>query len=556
MKGAARLPLFGGCDGWEESYIHICMKKNKIIKGAAILAAAGAACKVIGALYRIPLANLLGAEGMADYQAAYPIYALLLVIATGGLPPAISKLVAGNAGQGAERILRTSLLFFMSVGAVFSAALFLLRGPLAEALGLSSSAPAIGAIAPSILFATGVSALRGYFQGRCDMIPTAVSQVIEQVMKLIVGLLLAWRLYPLGESIAAAGAMLGVTAGEIVAFLALLFRYMRKRPEILPQKTGQSGCLKAILLVALPVTLSACVVPIEGVIDSAMVVNLMTASGASIAYARTAFGIFTGFVCPVAAVPAVMTMALNQSLLPAIAEAKTAGDMASMEKRAHTGLSLSIIIGLPMTALLFVLGGDILGAIFPSLTSEELAFATGLMKVDCLTVGFISVIHITSALLHATGHTVIPLVSLGAGCIVKVAVGAMTIPVLGVVGAAIGSAACFAAAIVPCLVLACKYTHVRLSFARDVLPPLASTALAVLVMAALAGGRGIVSVALACLASAAAYFLCLATFTALTRGGQRIYNNSYAGRKNAAGACLFTERASHVRLHKTNASRK
>ena len=92
----------------------------------------------------------------------------------------------------------------MSVGAVFSAALFLLRGPLAEALGLSSSAPAIGAIAPSILFATGVSALRGYFQGRCDMIPTAVSQVIEQVMKLIVGLLLAWRLYPLGESIAAA----------------------------------------------------------------------------------------------------------------------------------------------------------------------------------------------------------------------------------------------------------------------------------------------------------------------------------------------------------------
>ena len=73
MKGAARLPLFGGCDGWEESYIHICMKKNKIIKGAAILAAAGAACKVIGALYRIPLANLLGAEGMADYQAAYPI---------------------------------------------------------------------------------------------------------------------------------------------------------------------------------------------------------------------------------------------------------------------------------------------------------------------------------------------------------------------------------------------------------------------------------------------------------------------------------------------------
>ncbi len=91
-------------DGKNRTYTYV-MKKNKIIKGAAILAAAGAACKVIGALYRIPLANLLGAEGMADYQAAYPIYALLLVIATGGLPPAISKLVAGNAGQGAERIL-------------------------------------------------------------------------------------------------------------------------------------------------------------------------------------------------------------------------------------------------------------------------------------------------------------------------------------------------------------------------------------------------------------------------------------------------------------------
>ena len=194
-------------------------KKSTFFGGAAILAAGIAIVKLIGAVYKIPLGNILGDEGFGHFNNAYVIYNLLLMVSTAGLPVALSKTISeanalGRRNQ-VHRVFNVALVTFFLLGAVSFAVMFLFAQPLADLQGDGMAVYAVQAIAPACFFVCVLSTFRGYAQGHSNMVPTAVSQIIEALGKLIIGLALAWFLVQQGMSSAfsAAGAIFGVTCG-------------------------------------------------------------------------------------------------------------------------------------------------------------------------------------------------------------------------------------------------------------------------------------------------------------------------------------------------------
>ncbi len=203
--------------------------QKSFAKGAAILGGMGIVSKIIGAAYTIATTYIVGTRGMAYYTTAFPVYTFLLALSSAGLPVAISKMVsertALNDYQAAHAVFRKAIKAMIGIGLITTIFMIVLSRPIATALGRPDASLAIMAIAPSLFFVAIISAFRGYFQGMRQMMPTAVSQMIEQVGKVVVGLLLAWLWIGKGEIYGAAGAVLGITVSEVFAFAYLFVLY-------------------------------------------------------------------------------------------------------------------------------------------------------------------------------------------------------------------------------------------------------------------------------------------------------------------------------------------
>ncbi|MBO5775957.1 MAG: oligosaccharide flippase family protein, partial [Clostridia bacterium] len=238
--------------------------------------------KIIGACYRIPLTNILGAEGMGIYQLIFPVYSLILTTSSGALPLAISVLVSERIAQEeygrARRLIKTSLTGLMVTGTALTLALMLSGGWISELQGGDKASYGYIAIAPSILFVSGIAVMKGWFQGNANMVPTAISQITEAVVKLIVGLTLAYFLMQYGVEYAVSGALIGVSASEGATFLIILIIYKRKNPPIElgfgADRVRQE--YKEILKISLPITIGSMIFPLTQFIDSFMVVNILT----------------------------------------------------------------------------------------------------------------------------------------------------------------------------------------------------------------------------------------------------------------------------------------
>ncbi|MBP3485835.1 MAG: oligosaccharide flippase family protein, partial [Oscillospiraceae bacterium] len=256
-------------------------KQNTFFGGAAILAAGILIVKLIGMFYKIPLINIIGDQGTADFNNAYNIYAVLLTISTAGLPVAVSKLVSeanalGRRNQ-VRRTFRLALALFLALGAVSFLVMYFRADWLAGLMNDSKAAAGIRALAPAVICVGCLAAFRGYTQGHSNMTPTSVSQIIEALCKLVVGLGLAWWLVKAGQpaEVAAAGAITGVTVGTIVAlaYMILSFTFFRSQePRLADDVPDAAGSiLKDILRIAIPITLSSSMVGIVTVIDSSLV---------------------------------------------------------------------------------------------------------------------------------------------------------------------------------------------------------------------------------------------------------------------------------------------
>ncbi|MCF2596011.1 putative polysaccharide biosynthesis protein [Pseudoflavonifractor phocaeensis] len=256
-------------------------KQNTFFGGAAILAAGILVVKLIGMFYKIPLVNIIGEQGTADFNNAYNIYAVLLTISTAGLPVAVSKLVseanALNRRAQVRRIFRMALLLFLALGALSFLVMFFRADWLAGLMHDSKAAPGIRALAPAVVCVGCLAAFRGYTQGHSNMTPTSVSQIIEALCKLVIGLGLAWWLVKAGHpaEVAAAGAITGVTVGTIVALVYMVLSFLLSRsrePRLAGDVPDSAGSILGnILRIAIPITLSSSMVGIVTVIDSSLV---------------------------------------------------------------------------------------------------------------------------------------------------------------------------------------------------------------------------------------------------------------------------------------------
>ena len=256
-------------------------KQNTFFGGAAILAVGILVVKLIGMFYKIPLTNIIGEQGNADFNNAYYIYSVLLTISTAGLPVAVSKLVSeanalGRRNQ-VHKTFRLSMLLFLSLGVISFLVMFFRADLLAGLMNDDKAAAGIRALAPAVICVGCLAALRGYSQGHSDMTPTSVSQIIEALCKLVVGLSLAYWLINAGQTpdVAAAGAITGVTVGTVVAlaYMVLSYGFGRAREPRLSRDVpdGAGSILKDILRIAIPITLSSSMVGIVTVIDSSLV---------------------------------------------------------------------------------------------------------------------------------------------------------------------------------------------------------------------------------------------------------------------------------------------
>jgi stage V sporulation protein B len=251
---------------------------------------------------------------MANYEVAYPIYSLLLVISSSGLPTAISKLVAEHMATGrpgaALYVFKSSRRLLLLIGTVCSAALLAAAGVYAAAVGMPDSKYAIMGIAPALLAVAVMCAYRGYFQGMQNMGATAVSQLIEQIGKLLLGLTLAKKFMALGAGYAALGATIGIAVSEFAALavIMLMYAFRRKSPikPLIHQTENFSQLSKKLLAIAVPITIGAAIMPLTGVMDSLTIVNELKALGFAQEAAQSAYAMLRSVVTPIINLPAVL----------------------------------------------------------------------------------------------------------------------------------------------------------------------------------------------------------------------------------------------------------
>ncbi|MBE5782896.1 MAG: polysaccharide biosynthesis protein [Clostridiales bacterium] len=462
-------------------------KQKTLVGGVSILGLAGLICKVVGVLYRIPLAHLIDPMGMAIYHKVFPAYNLLLTISSAGIPVAISRMVSHyvtkEEPQNAKRIFRIALYLLCALGLVTTLLLMLFSGHVAAWQGTEEAMAGYLCIAPSLFFVCLMSAYRGYMQGRRHMLPTAISQLIEQVGKVAVALpLAALGMHKGGVAWGAAGALLGSTIGEGAALFYMMYQHkrmdhrgdealQRENMELLSGKT----IARRLVAVAIPITLGACIVPLAGFIDSVMLTQLMEGAGMAREDALIRYGAYSGPVLTLINVPTALAMAMSTNLVPSIAAGMARGDQDYVASETNTGLRMASVIGFPCSIGMSVLAQPLLYLCYRgSYTAAQLNVAAELLTVSSLTIVLFTMVQATSGILQGAGKQRIPMYTLLIGVILKIALNytLVRIPGVDIHGAPFASLLCYTASMIPNLYFVCKYTGCRFSFTDVVAKPL------------------------------------------------------------------------------------
>ncbi len=405
--------------------------KRSVVGGALVLSAAGIIVKVLGMLYKLPLAGLLREEGMGYFNSAYTVYSFFFLLSTAGLPVAISILVSAalsgreHGRREALRILRVTVTCFALVGLCISVLLVFTAEQFANWIGNPPAAGAIAAIAPALLFVCILSALRGYFQGCGNMLPTALSQIVEAAGKLIFGILLArWAMLRYRDASSAASfAVLGVTIGTFLALLCLLppwIREARRAPGLsqsaLHPREGALSITKRLLKIALPVTLSSSVMSLAGLLDLFLVLRRLTDCGYSPAVANALYGSYSGLAVTLANMPTVLITPIACSAVPILSSALSRKRGETARSVAHTALRVTILIAAPCAVGMSVLSRDILRLLFAPSMADGAAGYLALLAPSFL---FVALCNVSGAVLQAMGRVKTPLWSMLAGATVK-----------------------------------------------------------------------------------------------------------------------------------------
>lgn len=428
-------------------------KKQSFMGGVTIMAISTVFVKICGALYKIPLSNILGDEGITHFNSAYYIYALLLSLSTAGLPLALSKLIseanATNRRTQMRRCLNTALAIFVTMGAAGSAIMLLFTRQLAAMMNNTLAYWPIKCLGVSVICVSVMCAYRGFAQGRQNMVPTATSQLIEAVFKLVVGLPLAWWLIHSGKSleIGAAGAITGVSAGIVLAMLYMIVNHMKSRAPIMwGVDTAQSyGTIaRRLLALSIPITLGQAGMSLFNLLDQVIimgqlqdVLNLTEREAAKL-YGQYSFG-STLFNLPSSFLPAVAV-----SLVPAVTAAATRKDHQEVNKVVTTSFRLIAMLALPAGVGLSVLAGPILLLLYPARRETAIAATYHLQLLGAASI-FVCIMLLTNSIMQAHGKVNWPICTMLIGGSIKVGVNYILVgnPNINIKGAPLGTLACY-----------------------------------------------------------------------------------------------------------------
>ena len=432
------------------------MKKQTFLKGAAVIAAGGFIAKLIGALYRIPLTNLIGAEGMGMYQLVYPFYCLLLTVSATGIPSSIAKLAAERRASGRSDlpVLKSALILFLGVGGVGTLLMMALSPLLSGAQGSPELKSGYLALAPSVLLVSGISVFRGWFQGRNNMFPTAFSEVLEQIVKVGLSLLLAY-VYRSDVRRAVTLILLSVSVSEAAALLLmlLLYRRARNRSEVLNE--GGRVSMKSVLRLSIPVTLSAALLPFSALLDSVIVVRLLKGYTDQ---AVTLYGLFSGGAVTIVNLPVSICYGIAAASVPAVSAAgatERAGTDLSLAETGKKGRSarsrvvyallVTLAASIPCALGLYFFARPAVRIIFRALAPSESEVLVRLVRVFAVSAVTLSCTQTLSACLTGLGKPKYAAFSMGIAVLVKTALNFALVsrPEISVYGAAIAADVCY-----------------------------------------------------------------------------------------------------------------
>lgn len=458
------------------------MSSKSFFKGALVLSIAGIFVKVIGALYKIPLARLIGDGGIGLYQMAYPVYGMLLTLSTAGVPVAISILVAEKQAKddyyGSQRVFRLSLAMLFGFGLFFTLLLMVSASWLANHVFLDSRVfYAIIAVSPAILLTSISSSFRGYFQGNQTMVPTALSQIVEQIVRVATVLLLAYFLMPYGLELAVAGATFGAVTGGIASIAVLLFFYRKHKQQNQAEwhKTSAQEpyplLLQRIFTLAFPVSIGGLVVPIMQTIDATIIPMRLQVAGHSAKWATKLFGQFSGMANPLINIAPIITISISLALVPIISEAMAKNNRQEVNYRVNQALWSTFLIGLPSAAGLLVLATPICEMLY---AKPEVGPIVAVLTPSTLLLGLYQT---TRGTLQGMGKTYLPVINLTIGVIIKGTLNyiLVAIPFLSIQGAGIATVAGFTVSVMLNLYFVKKYTGFSLDWKKAVYLPLIST---------------------------------------------------------------------------------
>ena len=429
---------------------------RSLLGGVLILGAGNLAVKVIGLFFKIPLSRLLGDLGMGYFNTGYTVYSWLFLVGCTGFPVAVSMLVSEalvtdeDGPGGARRILAVSLSFLFTIGFAGCALLFAFADRIAARIGNPGSAAAVASIAPAVLFCSLSGGIRGYFQGKKRMGPTAVSQLIEAVLKLVLGILFARRALALGADLpsVAAAAIRGVTYGCAASSLFLLFELLLERGKrsikYKGRKRGENLAIsRRLLRLAAPVTFSATVMSVTGLIDLLFVMKRLVASGMTVDSATALFGNYTTLAVPFFNLPGILISPIATGVVPYVTGDLARGAFDGADKRCRAAIRSAAVVSVPAAIALGVFGERILSLFF---LGGSAATAAPCLAVLSPGIVFLALATVSSAILQARGRASVTVAAMLLGSVVKTVAGyyLIGVPGIGIYGAAIGTVLCYA----------------------------------------------------------------------------------------------------------------
>lgn len=463
------------------------MREESFARGAFTLMLAGMISKFLGAFYRMPLARIIGDEGMGLYEMAYPIYSLLLIMAVAGFPVAISKLIsehrATRAYEEEKAVFFNALVVLCLTGVIFSFILYNGAGFIAShVLGDVRVIYPLKYISPAIFLVSIMSGFRGFFQGYKIMTPTALSQTSEQFFRVISMLFFGYIFKQAGVEYGAAGATLGAAVGALFGLLILITIFIKEKGinffinlfisiAFFRNLKKSIYILKQLLKIAVPFSLGALVMPLMQTVDAAVVPQRLQLIGYSISEATSLYGHLSGMALRLVSLPTIFTLALGTSLVPVLSSYQVKGCFNRINKYIVQALRLTIIVGIPASAGIFIMAFEMTDLLFGYYE------AGAPLRVMSFAALFLCLQQVTSFILQGLGFYQRPVINLLVGACVNFILNynLTACPSLGILGAALGTGCGFFTASLLNLRDIYKRVDISFPFLANCFKPIIST---------------------------------------------------------------------------------